>query len=159
MSVECSVRLASATDFAAVLAIERVCAEASHWSEAMWHAILEPSDAGETVRAVWVAERSAEVLGFAVVQSGGGGAELENVAVRPAARRRGVARALCYAAMVWAAARGAEEMHLEVRAGNAAALRLYADLGFVEQRRRRAYYRDPLEDASVMARPLIGNDF
>jgi ribosomal-protein-alanine N-acetyltransferase len=153
MSAECSLRRAASEDLAAVLGIERACAEASHWSEAMWREMLEQASGAEAARVVFVADRAGEVVGFAVVQSAGGSAELEGVAVAPEARRRGVGRALCNAAMAWAAERnGAAEMHLEVRASNAAALRLYGALGFVERGRRGGYYRNPVEDAVVMAR-------
>lgn len=154
MKDACSVRRAFMADQAAVLAIERECAEASHWSERMWRSILGRADVADATRTVLVAERGGELVGFAVVQSAGGGAELENVAVRPEARRRGIAGSLCAEAMVWAARRGAAEMHLEVRAGNDAALRLYGALGFVEQGRRAGYYLDPREDAVVMMRAL-----
>jgi ribosomal-protein-alanine N-acetyltransferase len=157
MNKGCSLRLASTTDLAAVLAIERQCAEASHWSETMWRHMLEPDEAVTGTRAVWIAESLWGLLGFAVVQSAGGGAELESVAVRLEARRCGTARALCGRAIAWASERGATEMHLEVRASNAAALRLYAGLGFAEQGRRGGYYRDPVEDAVVMARQLDGD--
>jgi ribosomal-protein-alanine N-acetyltransferase len=109
---------------------------------------------------VLVAETLADVLGFVVVQSAGGNAELEAVAVKAEARRRGVARSLCGQAIAWSRkgneSPGATEMHLEVRAGNAAALSFYQKLGFIEQGRRRGYYRDPEEDAVVMGLVLNG---
>ena len=43
---------------------------------------------------------------------------------------------------------------LEVRAGNAAARALYERLGFVVVGERRKYYREPVEDALIMTRPL-----
>ncbi len=41
-------------------------------------------------------------------------------------------------------------MHLDVRESNAAARALYARFGFAEVGRRRAYYREPVEDALVL---------
>jgi ribosomal-protein-alanine N-acetyltransferase len=158
MSEDCRVRLASVADFAALLAIERECAEGSHWSEKMWLGLLEQSGAMRSPRTVWVAERSSELLGFAVMRSAGSIAELESVSVRSPARRNGVAHALCREAMAWAASQGAAQVQLEVRAGNVAALRFYAALNFVEQGRRRGYYSDPVEDAVLMARALQSND-
>jgi ribosomal-protein-alanine N-acetyltransferase len=42
------------------------------------------------------------------------------------------------------------QLFLEVRTSNDAARALYASRGFVPVGRRRAYYRDPLEDALVL---------
>jgi ribosomal-protein-alanine N-acetyltransferase len=69
-------------------------------------------------------------------------------------RGMGVGKALCGAAMKWAAEQGAEMMELEVRASNVVARRMYAGLGFVEQGLRRGYYRDPVEDAVLMSARL-----
>jgi ribosomal-protein-alanine N-acetyltransferase len=46
---------------------------------------------------------------------------------------------------------GARSAHLEVRPSNEAALRLYRSAGFEEVLRRPGYYREPAEDALVMA--------
>ncbi|WP_313577184.1 GNAT family N-acetyltransferase, partial [Brevundimonas sp.] len=62
------------------------------------------------------------------------------LAVRPTARRAGLGVRLVEAAVVRAAALGAERMFLEVAESNAAARALYARSGFVEMGRRRGYY-------------------
>ena len=49
-----------------------------------------------------------------------------------------------------AASLGARVSFLEVRAGNVPAIGLYAAEGFKEIDRRKAYYRDPVEDAVIM---------
>lgn len=67
-------------------------------------------------------------------------AEILTLAVRPSSRRAGLGRRLVEAAVVRAAALGAERMFLEVAEGNAAARALYARCGFVEMGRRRGYY-------------------
>jgi ribosomal-protein-alanine N-acetyltransferase len=51
---------------------------------------------------------------------------------------------------------GVDALLLEVRASNGAALSLYASLGFVEAGRRRRYYLDPEEDASLMRLSMRG---
>jgi len=48
-----------------------------------------------------------------------------------------------------AAERGAEDVTLEVRSGNAPALGLYASFGFRTEAVRKDYYRDPAEDALI----------
>ena len=63
------------------------------------------------------------------------------LAVDPAHRRRGLGRRLLRALLAEARRRGAERATLEVASGNAAALALYASVGFREAGRRRGYYR------------------
>jgi ribosomal-protein-alanine N-acetyltransferase len=75
-----------------------------------------------------------------------GESEILNLAVDPGERRSGVARALLNEAL--AGAPGA--WFLEVRASNAAAIRLYEQAGFERAGRRDGYYREPAEEALVM---------
>jgi ribosomal-protein-alanine N-acetyltransferase len=144
------VRQAEVADLAALLRVERDCEGAPHWSQAVWGEALQ----GTTLeRAVFVAE-DAGPGGFVVVSLVADVAEVESIAVAAKSRCRGVARALCSAAIEWAKRHGAAGIELEVRASNEAALRLYAGLGFTEQGRRGRYYRDPVEDALLMRLPL-----
>jgi ribosomal-protein-alanine N-acetyltransferase len=57
--------------------------------------------------------------------------------------------------LAWAQRQGARRMELEVRISNRAAIALYERAGFVQDGRRRGYYRDPEEDAVLMGLPLI----
>lgn len=75
-----------------------------------------------------------------------------NLAVRPPARRRGLARFLLASALRRGGRAGARRALLEVRAGNDAAHALYAQSGFVLLARRPRYYSQPLEDALVLVR-------
>jgi ribosomal protein S18 acetylase RimI-like enzyme len=77
-------------------------------------------------------------------------AELESVVVSASARRAGIGRALCRAVFDWFRSQGATEVVLEVRAASAAAIALYAGLGFIPAARRPRYYRDPDDDALLM---------
>jgi len=138
-------RAAGAGDLGGLLALERACDGAPHWSEAAWLAMLTGDE-----RAVIVAERQAELVGFVAVALVAGVASLESIGVDAAVRRQGTARMLCEAALAWARTQGATAMELEVRASNAAALGLYGGLGFVEQGRRPKYYNGPVEDAVLM---------
>ena len=79
-----------------------------------------------------------------------------NVAVDPGHRRQGLARRLLAFAMARAARAGARRALLELRAGNREALALYESLGFGRLGTRRGYYREPAEDALVLARELPG---
>ncbi len=165
MSAEATIRQAVVQDAAAVLEIERSCAEAPHWSEAAWAQVLAQdsvdSPAGAAPygprRMCFVAERAEAIVGFVAVSavglSGGGQsvAEMESLAVSKGARRRGVGRSLCLQAIYWSQTMGAQSLQLEVRSASAAALALYRSLGFVEQGRRSGYYADPKDDAVLMA--------
>jgi ribosomal-protein-alanine N-acetyltransferase len=75
-----------------------------------------------------------------------------DLAVHPGWRRRGLARFLLGLALRQAAKAGAQVALLEVRAGNAPALALYAGLGFRPVGRRPGYYREPVEDALLLER-------
>ncbi|MGC1375386.1 MAG: ribosomal protein S18-alanine N-acetyltransferase [Anaerolineales bacterium] len=82
-------------------------------------------------------------------------AHLTTIAVHPAFRRRGIARQLLQTAMDAAYAEGARIYHLEVRAGNVAAQKLYAAFGFEVVGRRPKYYQDTGEDAVLMTKTVV----
>jgi ribosomal-protein-alanine N-acetyltransferase len=75
---------------------------------------------------------------------------LLNVAVAPAARRRGVGRALVLDLLAYAQGSAAAKVLLEVRASNEPAIRLYEGLGFVRFNVRRAYYADGEDGVEMM---------
>jgi ribosomal-protein-alanine N-acetyltransferase len=151
------VRRGVPTEVDAILALERACAEAPHWSESEWKATLVGQEDDEgPVRATYVGEGEGQVIGFVVVSCFDGVAELESVAVAEAARRQGTGRALCEAAIAWSRARGARVMELEVRALSGGAQALYGSLGFRESGRRSGYYRGPMDDAVLMCAQLSG---
>jgi ribosomal-protein-alanine N-acetyltransferase len=135
-------------DIPAILALECACAEAPQWGEAFWRGGF-PGDA--VLRAIFVAEIDNKVCGYSVMAVAVGIGELQSVVVEQIARRGGVGRALCMRAVEFARDRGAKSVELEVRESNAAALGLYRQFGFVEQGKRRKYYRAPEEDALLMA--------
>jgi [ribosomal protein S18]-alanine N-acetyltransferase len=150
------VRVAGAADLAGVVALERGIAEAPHWAEGDYAAIVNVDgavDAGVR-RCLFLAEAEARLVGFAVGKVIGSGVgivgELESVAVDLKARRSGVGWALCGAVVEWCRAQGAAALELEVRAGSGGAIALYGGLGFVVVGRRRGYYREPVEDAVLM---------
>lgn len=101
----------------------------------------------------WAAGAVAGTLvGYVVGTVLGQEAEVVNLAVHPSWRCRGIGHALvCHAVQVWSAM-GVVRVTLEVREGNAAALRVYERCGFILCGRRRRYYTDPVEDAMVLVR-------
>lgn len=78
-------------------------------------------------------------------------AEILDVVVAPAWRRRGIGARLVNSLLVRLWARGLRTATLEVREGNAAALALYRRLGFAVAGRRPGYYPDG-EAAVIMSR-------
>jgi ribosomal-protein-alanine N-acetyltransferase len=75
---------------------------------------------------------------------------INNVALRPALRGRGMGTALMRHVFAEARRLGARRATLEVRASNAGARRLYERLGFTVSGTRRNYYTSPVEDALVL---------
>jgi ribosomal-protein-alanine N-acetyltransferase len=123
----------------------------------------------EAFDAPWSAEAFAALLaqpgvmleaasdGFVIVQAAADEAEILTLAVRPAARRNGVATALVETAARRAALVGADRLFLEVAEDNLAARALYARLGFEPVGRRPLYYaraNGPAVDALLLARNL-----
>lgn len=148
------VREAGAADLRAVVELERQVFGLDAWSAASVADELAATD-----RRWRLAEgedaRGARVLGYAVVRVVDDVADLQRIAVRPDARRRGMASALLASAAEAARAAGARRLLLEVSADNGAALAFYARHGFTEVDRRPRYYRDG-SDAVVMRADLAG---
>jgi ribosomal-protein-alanine acetyltransferase len=103
-------------------------------------------------------EREGRIVAYGVLMLAPGEAQILNVSVVPDSRREGLGRALLDRFMRDAARRGAEQVFLEVRVGNAAAIGLYRGAGFDAVGRRTAYYpadaQGVHEDALVMRRAL-----
>lgn len=95
------------------------------------------------------------VLGYVGSQSCFEDADILNVCVAPAARRRGVAEALMRELEARLAPNGVEKISLEVRASNEPAIRLYEKLGYTQVGVRRGYYEKPREDALILQKELI----
>lgn len=100
---------------------------------------------------LWLVALDGEtVAAYAGSQSVMGEADMMNVAVDPAYRRRGIARALLTALEEALRAAGVSSLTLEVRASNGPAIALYTALGYVQAGRRPNYYFKPKEDALIL---------
>jgi ribosomal-protein-alanine N-acetyltransferase len=77
---------------------------------------------------------------------------INNVAILPAFRGRGIGTALMARVLEEGRQLGARRATLEVRASNEGARRLYERLGFAVAATRRNYYTSPVEDALVLWR-------
>lgn len=81
-------------------------------------------------------------------------AHINNLAVRPELRGRGLGIQMLEAIVAEAQRLGAESLALEVRRSNIAAQRLYTRAGFREEGVRKNYYTQPVEDALVLIKRL-----
>ena len=81
-------------------------------------------------------------------------AHIATIAVHPDFRQQGTGKQLLLAGMQAAYAEGARIYHLEVRAGNLAAQKMYTDFGYEIVGRRPRYYQDNGEDALLMTLDL-----
>jgi ribosomal-protein-alanine N-acetyltransferase len=142
---------ASAAD-AVALARTHAQSFGAPWSAADFTALLESPGVFALA-----ARDGIEIGGFILARAVAGEAEILTLAVDPARRRAGVARALLQAAIAMAKARGAETLFLEVAADNAPAIALYAGAGFERAGLRRGYYARPGAepvDALVLTRAI-----
>lgn len=145
------IRAATVADVQAIAALEDEALGADAWSEGLVH---EGVIGNLPTIHYLVAEHEAAVAGYAVASAAGDIAELQRIAVRPDARRSGLASMLLDEVVRLARADGADRLLLEVRDTNAGALAFYATRGFVEVDRRPRYYRDGAP-AVVLRRPLV----
>ena len=151
------VRTATTADLPRILEIERAASTAAHWTEADYEIALV---AAPPRRCILVVESAASegdfrVEGFLVARSGHPAEwEIENVVVAPTARRLGLGSALLRAFLEQVRGSrltnsGPMQVLLEVRESNLAARQLYEKSGFVLDKWRRGYYRDPEESATL----------
>ena len=94
------------------------------------------------------------IAGFIVSRMVADEIHVNNVAVRPEFRQRGIGTKLLRFALQKGREAGAQVAFLEVRVGNLAAQALYRSAGFAATGQRLGYYHDPLEDALLMSLSL-----
>lgn len=94
------------------------------------------------------------IVGFGCVWVVDQELRINNLAIHPRHRGRGIAGRLLESLLQFGASQGCVEATLEVRPTNAAALRIYGRAGFRVVGRRRGYYSDTHEDALVMTLSL-----
>ncbi|RJP53186.1 MAG: ribosomal-protein-alanine N-acetyltransferase [Anaerolineaceae bacterium] len=99
----------------------------------------------------WVADLDGKVIamlvGWLIVDE----LHVATIATHPDFRGRGIGRDLLLRALHLAKAEGARKSFLEVREGNEVARAMYRKFGFVEEGRRKEYYKDNGEDAILMS--------
>ena len=132
-------------DAAAIAAIERMCFP-DPWPEELIERLQE--------RFTVIRDGVGAVRGYLALSWVLDEGNIDNIAVSPAFRRRGLADALVADALRRGRGLGLSCVTLEVRASNTAALRLYEKHGFARIGCRRGYYERPREDAVIMMRTI-----
>ena len=144
------IRPMTAADVPSVAALEKLCFS-DPWSVS---SIASELDNPLSLWLVW--EEDGTAAAYLGVQRVPPQADVMNVAVSPALRRRGIARALF--AELERRLPEIDELFLEVRASNSGAIALYRTLGFEQVGRRPNYYLDPREDALILRQELFHAD-
>ena len=143
-------RRASGDDLEALMAIERDLFTTDAWSRESMAA--EISDRHGYYLVAFPVGEPGRIDGYAGLRAPlrEPQADIQTIAVVPAARRRGLGRVLMLSLIEEARQRGAREIFLEVRADNPGAQALYETLGFEPIAVRPRYYQPDGVDAVVM---------
>ncbi len=142
-------RQISSTDFAQVELIESQ--SPSPWTEAQIRAEFARKFSSLFVL---TPEKQLRVFGWCAVSVLGDEAELLKIAVHSDYRRRGYADAILAHLIDLLQKVSVERLFLEVRSGNVAACNLYRKHGFEEVGKRKAYYREPQDDALIFMKKI-----
>lgn len=141
-------------DVGAVRAIELQCYSRPWTADSFAYEIRE----SPASRLLVVEGAESEILGYLATWLLVDELHINNVAVDPRHRRRGLAECIVQHAVREARLVGARTATLEVRESNYAALGLYEKLGFRLCGRRPKYYEDPSEDGLILTCDLDALD-
>jgi ribosomal-protein-alanine N-acetyltransferase len=148
-SPQLQIRSFRPSDTPSISEILQAATEAAQWPPESY-AKLASSPGGIFL----VCETSTHAIGFLAARQIAGEAEILNIAVHPAFRRKGVASALLLAVFNSFLGPAVSRVFLELRESNLAARALYERHGFVPAATRKSYYRDPVEHALCMQKKL-----
>ena len=140
-----NVRPFRSTDAKALAKILQNATEAAQWPLESYERMTQLPGA-----VALVCETNAGVTAFLIARQVADEAEVLNLAVLTEARRQGLASALLAATMNQFRNSGVLRIFLEVRESNQPAIAFYAKHCFTPTGRRKAYYRNPVEDALCM---------
>jgi [ribosomal protein S18]-alanine N-acetyltransferase len=149
-AAEMRIRRMNAGDLERVLEIADSLPEAPHWPVSAYVAAMNPAITPRRIALVAADLVNDFAAGFVVASLLPPEAELETIAVLGQGHRRGVGGLLMTVLVEQLRAEPVNELRLEVRASNRAALGFYHARGFEEIGRRPRYYADPEEDAVLM---------
>ncbi len=141
-------------DLPEILVIEHL-SFSEPWTEEMFLHEVSSEGISDLLVARANAESGPRIAGFLCAWIVAKELHINNIAVHPGYRRRGVASQLLLEMLRRARVKGATAAYLEVRASNDAAKALYQRYGFKLIGRRRNYYDRPREDAILMGKELL----
>lgn len=132
-------------DIEAVLEVER---ESFHtaWTKDIFHQEISKNPHAH----YFVIEVEGNIVGYAGIWIVFDDAQITNIAILPAYRRKKLGEQLFRHIMRYAVLKGISRLSLEVRQSNIVAQRLYRKFGLVPGGIRKNYYTDNQEDAIVM---------
>ena len=147
-----TVRHARSDDVPRMMEIAVHAATAALWSERVYREFFAGESGYPSRRPViLVIQEDDNVAGFLAARRVADNEwEIENLAIRGSARRRGLGSRLLGEFLNLVRDQGGSEIYLEVRESNRAARKLYEKWAFVESGVRKSYYHDPPEDALVL---------
>jgi len=140
-----NIRRLDPNDSQALAKVFQDAAEAAQWPLESYERLIQLTGA-----VALVSEATTGITGLLIARQVADEAEILNLAVLRATRRQGQASALLAAAFDRFRNSGVLRVFLEVRESNQPAIAFYAKHGFITSGRRKAYYREPAEDALCM---------
>lgn len=141
------IRKMKAEDLSAVMGIENTSFP-NPWSEHTFRGEIQNTGVSEAL--VIVQRTDGLIVGYAVYWRIRDDVQVNNIAVHPDFRGRGIAETVMKHILEKVRREGAVFVSLEVRASNIPAHSLYRKLGFDILGIRKGYYTNPPEDALVM---------
>jgi len=140
-------------DLPEVLVIE-IQSFSNPWSDVTFRGEIQ--NTGISFPMVIFHETERRVAGYIIYWKIGDEVQINNVAVHPDFRGKGLGEAALRLVLKQVREKDATYVMLEVRPSNTPALTLYRKLGFEVLGVRKAYYTNPSEDAYVMGLALGG---
>jgi ribosomal-protein-alanine N-acetyltransferase len=134
--LSCFVRRVDASDAVGIHAIEKAC-----FRDPYPLALLENLIRTEQSH-FFVAVDGRRIIGYAVASMNDKEGHIISIAVDPRHRRRGIGRTLLWTVTTKLAQEGVEQIHLEVRKGNTAAISFYERNGYKTSLEMLHYYPD-----------------
>jgi ribosomal-protein-alanine N-acetyltransferase len=133
----------SEADLEQVSTLEQECFSMP-WSRKSFEEVLD------NPKAVYVVAKDEAVIGYCGAYVILDEADINQVAVAPSYRGRGIGKAMLEVLLSKLKQAGAESITLEVRESNHAAIALYEAMGFRTEGIRKNFYEKPIENACIM---------
>lgn len=119
------------------------------WPLSAFHEVLDNKEINGLVGLL-----DEHIVAYAVFTIGRGESRLANIAVAPNFRRKSIAKILISNILKIVKEANCENIFLDVRPSNAAAINLYKIFGFTELYTKPDYYQSPKEDVLVMMKTM-----